>query len=280
MIYTMLAGGLGNQMFQYATARAVALRLQAPLALDASYFPGVDNRSYELGVFHVAARVLGPFEENLLWLRTRRKARRLRRLLSPVLPGHFDERIAQVSGEVYLHGLWQAPAYFDHIRETLQRDFAFIEPPNESNREMMAKICAGMSVALHVRRGDYLVGEKNISLHGLCSLDYYQAAIDRMRARLASPHFFIFSDDPEWARKNLRIDGPSTFIAHNLGRQNHEDLRLMRCSRHFIIANSTFSWWGAYLGNDPQKIIIAPKRWFREQPVSHLCPKTWELLDL
>jgi hypothetical protein len=130
------------------------------------------------------------------------------------------------------------------------------------NARMIEEIQDVQSVAVHVRRGDYITNPNNFASLGLCPLEYYEDANDFIEQHVKNPHFFIFTDDPEWAREHMKFSGPTKVVDHNLGKADYEDLRLMTHCRHFIIANSSFSWWGAWLASNPDKIVIAPKTWF------------------
>ena len=134
------------------------------------------------------------------------------------------------------------------------------------------------AVAIHVRRGDYISNQNTTEFHGICSLDYYHKAIDEIISKVNDPHFFVFSDDPEWTQENLKIDAPTTYVAHNSSDKNYEDLRLMSLCNHFIIANSSFSWWGAWLSRNESKIVIAPSRWFQDIKYndSDRLPEEWK----
>ena len=131
-------------------------------------------------------------------------------------------------------------------------------------------------MSLHVRRGDYANNPSALSTHGLCSLDYYREAVNHIAEKVKEPHFFIFSDDMDWAVDNIRIKFPCEYIDHNKGPGSSEDMRLMSLCRSHIIANSSFSWWGAWLNPDPTKIVVAPKRWFaRNVETPDLIPDGW-----
>ena len=135
-------------------------------------------------------------------------------------------------------------------------------------------------MCVHVRRGDYVTDPFILENVGLCGLEYYQSALDLIRRQVSSPTFFVFSDDPDWTRQNLPVPEPRHFISHNCGVSDHEDLRLMSACKHFVIANSTFSWWGAWLSTHSQKIVIAPKRWFvsAKYPTTDVIPTAWTTL--
>ena len=148
------------------------------------------------------------------------------------------------------------------------------------NAELASEIQATVSVGVHIRRGDYVANPIANQFHGVCSLEYYLAAIAKLKEEIGAPRFFVFSDDIGWARQNLRLPDPTTFVDHNGEAHDYEDLRLMSLCKHHIIANSSFSWWGAWLSNNPDKIVIAPERWFRDPSMDprDLVPEGWHRL--
>jgi hypothetical protein len=162
--------------------------------------------------------------------------------------------------------LWESERYFIAFSDVIRQEFSFRSAPDALNQATIGEIQSTESVALHVRRGDKATLTK--PAHGVCGLDYYRTAIDLLSARVSKPHFFVFSDDPAWARENIKIKFPCTYLSHNAANQPTEDLRLMSHCQHFIIANSTFSWWGAWLGKNPAKCVIAPKNWFISPSIS------------
>jgi hypothetical protein len=284
-IISRLECGLGNQLFQYAAGRAVSLRLGCPLHLDTRWYQNF-KRPFELDAFRIEATVVGRLEAFRVRLSTGPRIKPLRSALNALLPGlilpslvdaeaGYDPRLAEVDRSVYLHGFWQSPRYFETIREQLLEELAFKRAPDAENQNTLDAIAATNAVAVHVRRGDYL--RSDVGLLYFCGLDYYRAAIDIVRSRLASPHLFVFSDDPDWAAANIKSDLPVTLVRHNTGRRNIEDLRLMKACRHFIIANSTFSWWGAWLSTHANQLVICPERWFSQPHPSEkdLIPPEW-----
>jgi hypothetical protein len=144
------------------------------------------------------------------------------------------------------------------------------------NADLVEQISKVNAVSLHVRRGDYVQNAKTNANHGVCSLDYYRAAIQNILERVEAPSFFIFSDDIPWVKEHLVLDIPCRYVDHNQGVESYNDMRLMSLCRHHIIANSSFSWWGAWLNPDPQKIVIAPQKWFaNDNIVDDLFPPEW-----
>jgi hypothetical protein len=286
MIVAKIAGGLGNQLFQYAAGRALAHRLGAPFWIEASGTGPYCDRPIDIGRFNIQAQVL-PFRRPLQEIFTRRPlfsiAKRIDRLdlhlrykvlLDP--RDRVEERFFSISGRVYLDGYWQSERYFLPVADLVRRELTLREPPDAANAALLEKIDA---VDLHVRRGDYLA-PKNAARFGVLGLDYYDWAIQLFASRLSQPHFFVFSDDPAWTRENIRPAAPVTYVTHNAPDRGFEDLRLMARCRHFIIANSTFSWWGAWLGEDPGKQVVAPRQWIQEgRAMTHeRIPPGWIIL--
>lgn len=274
-------------MFQYAVGRALAVKHGVALKLDTSAFAQYQLHSYALQHFRIAGTVLTEFERADLALSTRRRGslgRILDRLLRikslPVIKEvsfSYDPAILDAPAACYLEGYWQSPKYFSHIEALIQQEFTVREPLREHNLETSRWISDGLAVSLHVRRGDYASNVKTNKYHGTCGAEYYNAAESYLHERIGPMRLFIFSDDPDWAEANLSFRSPVTVLRHNGPARDYEDLRLMTLCRHHIIANSTFSWWGAWLCRNPGKIVIAPKYWFRKanHDTSDLIPKSW-----
>jgi hypothetical protein len=287
-ILVRIEAGFGNQLFQYATGKSLARRLGTELLLDVSSYETDRLRSYQLGKLNISARVAGRFRcrwENQMRRKTFAPVRWPLRLAgSRLVSRHvsdrqqgFDGRLAKMDGNIFLTGYWQSERYFADIRDVLLKEFTFKEEPDDANREMLARISAANAVCVHVRRGDFVTTDIGQRRHGVCGMDYYQAAFRWLQSRFSGLEFFIFSDDPEWVAAHFPRDGLTTIVAHNAGRDDAEDLRLMMHCRHFIVANSTFSWWAAWLGQAPDKIIIAPQRWYVSDELSEkdLVPESW-----
>lgn len=291
MILAKLRGGLSNQMFQYAAARRLAHRHGSELRLDISWYANLPAeatpRTFDLHHFSIRASLASaddligtdgvrnakPRDLPLaLWRKIRPRFRFVaeRHL-------HFDERILTLPDNVCLFGYWLSEKYFADIETVVRREFTLREPPEGENERLMAVMQATPSVSLHVRRGDYVLNPELNRIHGTCSPEYYAAAIDHVAARVPGACFFVFSDDLEWARQNLPLRHPAEYVAHNRGRHDHEDLRLMSNCRHHIIANSGFSWWGAWLNTRPDKIVCAPAHWFAHAPYEEkdVLPPSW-----
>ena len=281
-----LVGGLGNQMFQYCAGRAISLQLDTDLYIDRGAYSTYKLHAY--GLKHFTLKV-DDLPKNLIpldvaypvlakLLPIRPSTRRLRRYVESGF--HFDATIFGLNEDVYLEGYWQSDRYFSDYESVIRDDFRFLTPPTKKTDVWLQKIRNCTSVSLHVRRGDYVSSRLANQFHGTCSLEYYVQAIRRVHEIAGrAVVFFVFSDDPGWARENLSFDDcPHYFITDNDADKNYEDLRLMSACQHNIIANSTFSWWGAWLNPNPNKIVIAPIRWFIAEGIStdDLIPESWE----
>lgn len=289
MIVVKLIGGLGNQMFQYAVARHLAEKRKATLKLDILEFENYKLHKYSLGHFNIRER-LASAEEIAFLTRppggvVKRKVRRILRMpellasthIREKKDFHFEPGILSLPDGVYLDGHWQSEKYFSDIRSIILEEFTVKHPQRGRDEQLAALMTSCDSVSIHIRRGDYVSDPKTNKLIGTCSLNYYHRCVDRLSRFVKTPHFFIFSDDPKWVRENLKLS-PATFVDHNDAETNYEDLRLMSQCKHNIIANSSFSWWGAWLNPRKDKLIFAPKRWFADDgfDTTDVIPDGWE----
>lgn len=291
-VYTSLIGGLGNQMFQYAAGRALSLRKTTELRLDISGLASYGlHQGFELQrVFTCPAAIARASDiDQLLGWQSKSFIRRLmqqprfaafRRDAFAVEPYfYFWPEINDLKTDCYLSGYWQSEKYFADAAAQIRADFTFRLPLENKNAELARQISQLNAVSLHVRRGDYASNPKTTATHGLCSLEYYSASIRHVSERVQQPHIFIFSDDIAWVQDNLKIDFPCVYVQHNRGAESYNDMRLMSLCRHHIIANSSFSWWGAWLNPSTTKIVIAPQKWFANQTdVKDLFPSGWVTL--
>ena len=291
MIITKLMGGLGNQLFQYAAGRRLAQVRGAELKLDITGFTNPNYRTkrhYELAPFNVTqslaseediTRLTRPYYGPLPRLINRITRKKERPPVSYIkeMHYHFDPNILDLPDDVYLEGYWQSARYFDDIAELIRKEVTVRDSLVGRNSNLAQEISSCPAVSLHVRRGDYVHNEITHHTHGICDLDYYSQAVAFIASRVNNPVFFIFSDDPAWVHEHLRLSYSVRIVDHNGPEHGYEDMRLMSLCHHHIIANSSFSWWGAWLNPSKRKIVIAPKRWFNnyDADTSDLYPDSW-----
>jgi hypothetical protein len=268
-VIVRVKGGLGNQLFGYAAARRLAWANDAELVIDDVSGFARDHqyqRRYELNHFRIPARVatsserLEPFERYhraLVKWRARRRSFSERRYIEQEHNG-FDSRLLglTVREVLYLDGIWASPAYFDDAAEIIRNDLQLVAPDDSDNQRMAERIRRKNSVAVHVRWFQSTRTGKGFAL----LMSYYARAIDLIEQRHDSPEYFVFSDDPASAMANLPLPlGRTTLISHNSNASSYADLWLMTQCRAFVTANSTFSWWGAWLGNAQAKLVVSPQ---------------------
>jgi hypothetical protein len=277
MIITRLMGGLGNQMFQYAAGRALALRLGVPLKLDLSWFGKMQvvPREYLLRVFPTAATEAAPEEIEYLSYRRQnffakllcRRKRRNRHyyVAEPSLCSYWP-CFTSLAAPVYLDGYWQQEEYFTAIADIIRRDFSFPALDCPEAAKLALQIASDPNaVCVHIRRGDYVTNPTTNQVIGLCPPEYYAQAIGVLASQIGKAlSLFLFTDDPGWVRYNFDAPGyPVTIVDFP---EHHDkpyhDMHLMSLCRHHIIANSSFSWWGAWLRKENDGLTIAPERWF------------------
>ncbi len=294
LVVTRLIGGLGNQMFQYAAGRALALRCRAALKLDVTGFAVIGahtRRRYELDSFSIQGSVASDADLARFHGAGKPGHSRRDRVLRWLRIGgpqgawpicrerhfEFDPAVLALRPPVYLDGYWQSEMYFSDIAGQLRQEFTPKAAMERENAALAAAIDAANAVSLHVRRGDYVSDAATNRFHGTCSLDYYRHAVDYVTGRAGTPHLFVFSDDQEWTRANLQFAVPTTFVEANPPDCGYRDMQLMSRCRHHIIANSSFSWWGAWLNPSPEKIVVAPKQWFSSprNDTRDLFPLNW-----
>lgn len=293
MIITQLKGGLGNQMFQFAAGLALAAEFNSEFKIDLSFYNDqpktVTPREYELGYFVLDYKFADnddlekfnyytkfPFKYspklqyiyNLFAKRYIYKEKNANR---------FQNDFFNLIGDFYLQGYWQSEKYFGKHHQLVRDSFDYKEKAKGNNKKFLDQILNTESVSLHIRRGDYVTDKATNAFHGLCDLNYYHHCVKEITKKIKKPHFFIFSDDPKWVKENLKLKYPAVYVTGNDGK-GHEDLRLMRNCKHNIIANSSFSWWGAWLNENPDKIVYSPSKWFagvEGDTTKDRIPKSW-----
>jgi hypothetical protein len=265
MIVIRLIGGLGNQCFQYAVGRHLSEIHHSELKIDISEFETYKLHAYSLNNFNII--------ENFA---TAEDVAELKHVRENHF--HFDSEILHLPNGIYLHGYWASEKYFANIADIIRRELTVKSPLSGRDKEIAEQITSCESVSVHIRRLDYLPNTYTEQILEACSLDYYLYSIESIARNAKKSHFFVFSDDIEWSRGNFKLPHQITFVGHNGPDKNYEDMRLMSLCKHNIIANSTFSWWGAWLNKYPDKMVFAPKKWFTEKARNSprdLIPDLW-----
>ncbi len=274
--------GLGNQMLQYALGRRLSIQYNSPFFLDLSWFESNKDlahpREFRLDSFNTAYQTVD--YKKLLWkLRYTDHFKTINPFKLKNIKEKdvtvFDESILQAGDNILLEGFFFNYKYFDSIKDLLIKEFTPVEPMNAANVTSLQKIKNTNSVSLHIRRGDYA----HTDFHGMLSKSYYENAIHYIAQQKGHLQLFIFSDEPEWVRQNMQFDYPHEIICFNKDAHNYFDMELMKHCKHNIIANSSFSWWPAWLNEYADKIVVAPEKWFNQRKLSGtLIPETWSLI--
>lgn len=288
MIIVKLKGGMGNQMFQYALGRALSIKYGVPLGLDLAFLldrtprSNFTFRNYDLDVFKIKADIVPQSKIPFIYRKFKSKIGLLIDFLRRKyfkLPGvekkfNFDSSILNIGPNAYLDGYWQTEKYFNNIEDVLRSEFSIKVDLSIEAINICEKIKSCEAISLHIRRGDYYSNKNTNEILGLCPLSYYKDAVNLIIQKVKNPSFFIFSDDIDWCKNNLKIDNTLFFVG---GLKDYEDLILMSKCKHNIIANSSFSWWGGWLNSNKNKIVIAPKKWYNSKNFNSedLIPDYW-----
>lgn len=291
MIVVQLLGGMGNQMFQYALAKHLSIKNKTNFKLDVSflqnrvYIKNYVYRNYDLDIFNIEENFLN---EDILPIYNKNYniksiLNRVIHYLKVSLKGfiyvrekhfHFDINILSLKNKIYLNGYWQSVKYFESIEDIIRKDFTFKNNILLISNNIKNKIIETESICLNVRRGDFLF-DKNI---GFIGNNYILDATNKISEYISNPVYFIFSDDIEWCEQNIKLKHQMYFISHkHKGYKFDNYLHLMTLCKHFIIPNSTFAWWAAWLASNPNKVVIAPKNWFINPKIdtSDVLPENW-----
>lgn len=285
-VVVRMSGGLGNQLFQYACARSMADRLGTELLLDLSAYgrqPASETpRAFGLDVFRVRYRAaseedLRPFAQHFgnRWRRWSARFSGSTQLLAQTGYG-FDVRAEQAGPGTYLIGHWQSERYFSANADRIRADLAPVEPFDSNDEALIRRMSGSTSVSVHVRRGDYVTNPVTSAHHPTCGPEYYLRSSEHVLRSHPDARFFVFSDDIPWAKEHLHFAAPVEFI-DGPDRPAHKDMLLMSRCKHHIIANSSFSWWGAWLNADPLKMLVAPRVWYHDPAIDSrdLLPPNW-----
>lgn len=285
MRIVILKSGLGNQMFQYAFSK----NLKDEILYDKSFYKKCNQHNglelekvfkIDLSSKNIEYPQVILFKIKIMKLLKKilKKMKKLK--IYKIDDTIFSEEIMKDKSEIVIYdGYWQSEKYFKNIEKEIKKEFTFpkLDIKNQNIGIQMKK---KESVSIHVRRGDYL---ENKILGGLITKEYYQKSIEYIEKIISNPKYYIFSDDIEWCKKELKLEGRDvTFINHNKGAESYKDMQLMSLCKHNIIPNSSFSWWGAWLNKNPNKIVIAPKRWFTKESgfrYKDIVPESWIKID-
>jgi hypothetical protein len=276
MIIVQLTGGLGNQMFQYTLALRISLETNYIVKIDTRFFKTYDWHEYSLQPFTPSIDTASNSDINTLTKGIIYPQNLKERILKKLNFIHiksivreqkihfFDENVFRINDNSFLIGYWQSFKYFPDRKMLVDAFTPQIVPSNE-NLLVLNKILTTSSISLHIRRGNYVSVQSVSAFHGMCSKLYYDSSVEYIAKKVEKPYFFIFSDDIEWAKSNIKLGFETFFVDINNATTDYEDLRLMYSCKHNIIANSTFSWWGAFLNQNEDKIVIAPEKWYNDK---------------
>ncbi|SIS92941.1 Glycosyl transferase family 11 [Thalassolituus maritimus] len=282
MITIKLNGGLGNQLFQYSVGRALSLKYDVPLRIDASLYQFYDVHPFRLSSYSIGGSLYsrpGKLYKiiNSIKVQSNLKKLNLRKNVYIEESIEYDPGVISMGADAVLYGYFQSEKYFSSIRDVLLKDLQIGQLQKECCGHIVNEIVGQESASLHVRRGDYVTNGEANKVHGLCGLNYIYESVSIIRNRVGNSHLriFVFSDDIEWCRNNIELD--NVFFVEGNDTSPEVDLYLMSLCSHNIIANSTFSWWGAWLNQNSKKIVICPRQWFRSNSLSDrdIVPDSW-----
>jgi len=288
MIIIKIMGGVGNQMFQYALGKNLALLNKVEVKFDITWFDNFGEnttpRYYSLQEFNIIDNIAS--RKEIEKFRKYEKLSGKRHFLYNFFIANdsiyikekkveFDKEILEIKNNVYLFGYWQSEKYFKTIKDIILKELTLKNEPSnhyKKNAQLISQ-AKNNSISIHIRRGDY-TSEKLKKDLGLCSLQYYKKALEKIKKKVKNPVIFVFTNDIKWAKNNLKFKYPINFVSqknkndNNYKNKDYEELILISLCKHNIIANSSFSWWGAWLNKNINKIVIAPKIWFKKQTMN------------
>ena len=295
MIVVRVEGGLGNQMFQVAFGMQLSARHKCELVLDLTSYDQRPEHGYLLDRFGVTARRLRQDELRRVPRRFREKKHPaknkrwsglsffafdgLRRVREK--PFGFAEEYLLARDDSYLVGYWQSERFFPDVAAQVRREFQPLAPLSAQSARLRERMLDRPSVSLHIRRGDYVTNAQASAIYRSLSIDYYRGCVSSCLEACSGVEVVVFSNDIAWCRQQLALPCPVHFVEHTTRDTAHEDLWLMTAAQCHIIANSTFSWWGAWLGQRPGHRVFAPRHWFRPGTLDDrgLACEGWQLVD-
>lgn len=281
MIISKIIGGLGNQLFQYAAGRCLAIRHQTELLLDLNELTDYKLNSFDLNAFHTIFQQASEIQTATYYNRgiiEKFRDRLLPMALKKVYREphfHFHPRFFNASESIYLKGYWQSEKYFAPVANQIRNELQFKDTYINKVKDLGEQIRNTTSVSVHIRRGDY-TNKEILKVHGLLPPSYYEQSIKFLSVEYPGSIFYFFSDDINWVKETFGQDN-AVYVSGQYTQTHFEDMYLMSQCHHNVIANSSFSWWGAWLNNNPGKRVIAPKNWFNTQrrDTSDLYPEGW-----
>jgi hypothetical protein len=287
MIIVQLTGGLGNQLFQYAFAKSLSMESDVEMKIDTSFYEDYSWHCFSLNPFNISSQKAS-FEDIQAVRSTGfkyldaiiTKVFKINKNQLSEINLRYDAKNLTPIRNAYIIGYWQSEKYFKKYKLKILEEFSIRFRPSIANQMLIDRLQKEeISVSIHIRRGNFVNIDSVNKIHGTLDMDYYYRSIEYFKERFVNPKFYIFSDDLEWVKLNFCLDEPMYYVSINDEKTDFEDLRLMASCKHNIIANSTFSWWGAYLNLNPEKVIIAPKKWFANEKMNldtvDLIPTEW-----
>ncbi len=288
-------GGLGNQMFQYALAKNIAIRNKTNLVFDLTFLnlrqakANYVYRNYDLDVFNIEenstflSRNPKVFQNSTYLFQTLinklNKKINKKNFIEELKPYEYDFEVLNSPNGSYLVGYWQNEKYFYDIKEIIKDEFSSFRYPLSEKAEELSRVINGEnSICLNFRRTDYITSQEAKKFHGSIENDFYDLALEIIRKKINDPRLFVFSDDIDWCKNNFKSSLPTTFVdGVYVGKKYSDYFRLMRACKHYVIPNSTFAWWAAWLNSSKDKIVIAPKRWVASEKINSddFVPKNW-----
>lgn len=268
-------GGMGNQMFQYAFAKSLSLKTNTEFKVDLSFLKRRDlgenftYRDFDLDIFNIPKNIIKETPTDDL------------QNISEIMFSYSQETVniieQNIGGGIYLDGYWQSYKYFEEFEDYIKKDFLFknlVKNNEDTNvKNMLNDIMTSNSVMVNIRRTDYL----NHNFHGVMGIEYINDATKIIESKINNPKYFVFSDDIEWCKENIKLDNMIIVDYNYKGDRFDLYLQLMKSCKHFIIPNSSFAWWSAWLGDNKNKIVISPKSWFTDFNINtnDLIPSNW-----
>ncbi|MBN8183049.1 alpha-1,2-fucosyltransferase [Roseibium aggregatum] len=282
MIIVRITGGLGNQMFQYALGRSLSEISGKNLKLDISAYQTYNTHNFLLDKLNTRYEIVAQKEVEQIFGAKKRisipfiSSNKVKIVKEKALS--FNPNIMNVKKDAYFIGYWQSEKYFKNVRSKILEEFQPNEKISKKRKEILNEIKSARSpISVHIRRGDYVSNIKANNIHGTCEPEWYKTAANSIKNYFEDVTYFVFSDDPDWVKRNIRFDQKTILVEPDVDGKDYEDLYMMAACDGHIIANSTFSWWGAWLNSKSNKRVIAPSRWFKSQTIKNvdLIPADW-----